>query len=123
MDRDLGVHMMEAVGVIEKLLDDCPHGVAKKIKDNLAIFEEAADSAFPGGYAGNCIYCEDPVGYDESGPAGDELACNACLEKQRETMRKCDHTFEDAGDAFDEPGRLCSKCGAFQPAETEATDG
>lgn len=123
MDRDLGVHMMEAIGAIEKLLDDCPHGVAKKIKDNLAIFEETADSAFPGGYAGNCIYCEEPVGHDESGHVGDEMACNTCIEKQREAMRKCVHEFEDAGDTSEEPGRFCSKCGAFQPTEAEVLNG
>ena len=74
LTRDLGVHMMAASGEINKLLDSCPHGAAMKIKDKLAVFADVADSAFPGGYAGECIYCEEPIGFDECVYSGDERA-------------------------------------------------
>ena len=118
MDREAAVCAMESVGAIEKLLDDCPHGVAKKIKDKLAVIEGIAHDAFPGGYDGECIYCDEPMGADESVCVGDEKSCNKCWEKRVEEMRACAHAFDDATDEHGEPGRHCQKCGYFECAET-----
>lgn len=118
MDRESAVHALESVGAIEKLLDDCPHGVVKKIKEQLALFEEIAHGAFPGGYAGRCIYCEDPMGADEAVSVGDETCCSMCWAKIVAEMRNCAHTLEDATDEHGDPGRHCQKCGYFEGLET-----
>ncbi len=118
MDRDVAIEVLEAVGAIEKLLDDCPHGVAKKIKDKLVVCERAAHSAFPGDYAGECIYCEAPMGHDESVYVGEEHSCQKCYAERLEEIRTCEHTLEADTDEFGEECRSCRKCGYVEHPET-----
>lgn len=119
MDRDTAIEVMNALGEIEKLLDDCPHGVAKKIKDKLSLIEGVAEDAFPGGYDTSCIYCDEPMGHEESVSIGDEKCCPSCWAKRVEEMRTCEHKFEDGTDDFGDPERVCGKCGAIEICEKE----
>jgi len=111
MDRDTAVETMAALGEIEKLLEDVPHGIAKKIKAQLAVVDQAAEDAFPGGYACDCIYCDAPIGHEEAVSLGDEKCCPKCWEERKAEMAACEHTYQPDTDEFGDPIQQCHKCG------------
>ena len=111
IDRDSAVDIMASVEAIDRLLDDCPHGIAKKIKAAMAVFEQIADDAFPGGYACGCICCDKPIGYAEAVSLGDESCCPTCWEERKADMAACDHEYGLEGDVHGDPIRSCMKCG------------
>lgn len=111
IDRDSAVEMMKALSNIESLLEGVTHGIAKKIKSQMAVFEQVADDAFPGGYAGECCYCESPIGYDEQVNLGDESCCPACWEKRKADMAACKHEYGPEEDVHGDPINYCMKCG------------
>lgn len=111
MDRDTAVELMASVAAIENLLDECPHGIAKKIKSQMAVFEQAADDAFPGGYACDCIDCERPIGHDEAVSLGDERCCPGCWEKRKADVAACKHEYQPDTDEHGDDIQCCHKCG------------
>lgn len=121
MDRAAAVELLSAVGAVENLLDDCPHGTAKKIKEKLAAIEGIADGVFPGGYAGECIDCDKPVGNEEVFRIGDdEACCPSCWEKRVDRMHSCQHEFQDDTDEHGDAIKVCHKCGCGTLAEAAA---
>jgi len=111
MDRSTAVEIMTALGEVEKLLDTCPHGIAKMIKQSLAVVEGAAEDAFPGGYACDCIYCDAPIGHEEAVSLGDEKCCPDCWEKRKAEMAACAHEYQPDHDEHGDPIQQCPKCG------------
>jgi len=111
MDRSTAAEVMTALGEIEKLLDDVPHGIAKKIKTQLIAVKGAAEDAFPGGYAGECVYCDAPIGHEEAVSLGNEKCCPKCWEGPEAEMAGCEHTYWPDTDEFGDPIQQCFKCG------------
>jgi hypothetical protein len=119
MTRDQAVEAMEVVARVDKLLDTVPYGVAVKIKSELQTIANIADEAFPGGYAGDCFYCEESMGEDEAVRLGDERCCQKCYGERMEEIRSCTHVFEEfpSHDDDGEFGKSCALCGYFKPVE------
>ena len=111
VDRETAVSMMKAISDIESLLEDVPHGIAKKIKSQMAAFEQVADDAFPGGYHCDCITCDEPIGHAESVAVGEEYICPSCWEKRKRDMAACEHSYLQETDVFGDTISHCEKCG------------
>lgn len=82
MTREEAEAVIKAAVKIGDLVEEIPHKIARKILDaTKEITEIVGYDAFPGGYYGCCIMCEEPKGQDEMHSCGDEDVCGDCLER------------------------------------------
>lgn len=117
MDRQSAKSIFDAVEAVQELLNACPHGVAKQIETHLSNVVAIANDVFPGGYAGECIYCDESMGDDERISVGDEYCCPKCWGERVEEMRSCTHDLKPDRDDFGDPHLCCNKCGYAEPVE------
>jgi hypothetical protein len=67
---------------VERHLREIPHGTAVTIIAKLEDIRGIAGEAFPGGFAGECEWCDEPKGVEELHQSDDAAVCNACIEAQ-----------------------------------------
>lgn len=117
MDKARAVDALKAAEKIRDLLDPVPHGLAREILYKLTTIEAVLEEEFPGGYAGGCVYCDEPMGHDEAVRVGEEEACQSCWKERLGEMQSCEHELRDDTDEHGDPGKSCGKCGFFQHVE------
>ena len=85
--RSDAVHVIDSAAKIEALLDDVPHGIARRILAQLRDIRGIVDEAFPGGYWGLCESCDEAKGSEEIYNGDDVAICLDCLDEQKDAAR------------------------------------
>lgn len=86
MTRDQIKSLYELGSKVTEALSALPYRDAAPAMRALDEMLEVVSDDLPGGYYGNCIFCEEVKGEDEMVDYGDERICTACFAKREDPV-------------------------------------